>query len=365
MENMTYWNENESKTESLRETESTKPEQPACKSKKPRKKRTAVLAKRIALCLLSLLCSVLIFAFAGMAIICYGPSEAARDLFVVSVMETSAAKFLAHLYFSEEEVEAILANNAVKETQEITDEALVTIPQPEDAQALDLNGLEIVDVKGNTFKGKMMIVNDPSRVYVATPPRFGANVAGMRVSEMVERDGAIAGVNAGGFADEGGMGLGGQPLGIVIKESELVYGSPSTSSTVIGFDEENRLIVGQMTGEQALERRLRDAVSFGPVLVVNGEPAEVNGTGGGLNPRTAIGQRKDGAVLILVVDGRQAHSIGATYNDLVDVMLQFGAINAANLDGGSSSLMIYENEIITTCASLYGPRKLPTAILVK
>ncbi len=365
MENMTYWNEEEQEErETRQEAEQTETEKPVQKSVEKKKSNAAVLAQRIGLCVLSLLVSVVIFAFSGMAIICYGPSEAARDLFVVSVMETSAAKFLAHLYFSEEEVEAILADNAVQETQEVTDEALVEMPQ-EDAQDFDLNGLEIVDVKGSTFKGKMMIVNDPSRVYVAAPPSFGADVAGMRVAEMVERDGAIAGVNAGGFADEGGMGLGGQPLGIVIQGGELVYGSRSASSSVIGFDAENRLIVGQMTGEQALERGLRDAVSFGPVLVVNGEPAEVNGTGGGLNPRTAIGQRKDGAVLILVIDGRQAHSIGATYNDLVDVMLQFGAINAANLDGGSSSLMIYENEIITTCASLYGPRKVPTAILVK
>ncbi len=229
----------------------------------------------------------------------------------------------------------------------------------------DQPDLEIVEVKGGTFKGKMLIVRDPSRVYVSTPPVLGADASGMRVEEMVARDEAVAGVNAGGFADVGGVGNGGQPLGIVITDGELRYGSRSASSTVIGFDNENRLIVGQMTGAEALERKMRDAVSFGPVLVMNGEPAEISGTGGGLNPRTAIGQRKDGSVLILVVDGRQAHSIGATYNDLVDVMMDFGAINAANLDGGSSSLMIYEGELITTCASLYGSRKLPTAILVK
>lgn len=331
-------------------------------SKKARPRRRT--AKRVALCVGTVLASVLIFFFSALAMVSYGPSPAARDLFVVSVMETSAAKFLAHMYFSDEEVEQIIADNALVETDEVTDGTLVEIPGEENSE-FDRDALEIVDVKGPTFKGKMLIVNDPSRVYVGTPDAFGPDIPGMRVSEMMERDGAVAGVNAGGFADEGGVGLGGQPLGIVIKNGELIAGGRQTASTVIGFDRQDRLIVGNMTGGEALDLDMRDAVSFGPVLVLNGEPAQVSGTGGGLNPRTAIGQRKDGAVLILVVDGRQAHSIGATFQDLVNVMMDFGAINAANLDGGSSSLMMYQGELITTCASLYGPRKLPTAILVR
>lgn len=319
---------------------------------------------RVALCLGTLLLSLLVFAFGVVTILCKGPSPAARDLFVVSVMETSAAKFLARIYFSPEEIQAIINNNAVVETDEVTDETLVEIPD-EDSQELDKDAIEIVEVKGDTFKGKMMIVNDPSRVYVSSPDKLGPDVPGMRVEEMITRDGAIGGVNAGGFMDIGGVGTGGEPLGILIRDGKLLYGPLGGSSTVIGFDYDNRLIVGNMSGKEAMERNLRDAVSFGPVLVMNGEPAQVNGTGGGLNPRTAIGQRKDGAVLILVIDGRQAHSMGATYNDLVDVMMEFGAINAANLDGGSSSLMFYKGELITTCASLYGPRRLPSAILVR
>lgn len=334
---------------------------PSSQKRRNRKRRTA---GRIGLCAATVLVSLVLFVFGVVTVFCKGPSPAARDLFVVSVMETSAAKFLARIYYTPEEIEQIIARNAVVETDMVTDEQLVSIPQTGDTQ-LDKSEILIEDVKGSTFKGKMMIVNDPSRVYVSTPDQLGPGISGMRVEEMIQRDGAIAGVNAGGFADEGGVGLGGEPIGIVIKNGELVYGSLNGSSTVIGFDKNDRLIVGQMSGREALDKNLRDAVSFGPVLVINGEPAEVNGTGGGLNPRTAIGQRSDGAVLILVIDGRQAHSIGATYNDLVDVMLDYGAVNAANLDGGSSSLMYYQGELLTTCASLYGPRKLPTAVLVK
>ncbi|MEG1027186.1 MAG: phosphodiester glycosidase family protein, partial [Oscillospiraceae bacterium] len=86
---------------------------------------------------------------------------------------------------------------------------------------------------------------------------------------------------------------------------------------------------------------------------------------GGLNPRTAIGQRADGAVLLLVIDGRQPHSLGANLKDLADIMIEHGAINAGNLDGGSSTMMYYEGKLANTCASLYGPRKIPNGFLVR
>jgi len=126
--------------------------------------------------------------------------------------------------------------------------------------------------------------------------------------------------------------------------------------------------VGNFSGETALDRKIVTAVSFapGPLLVVNGKAMNENGKlGGGLNPRTAIGQRSDGAILLLVVDGRQTHSLGATYDDLVDIMLSFGAVNAANLDGGSSTRMHYNGERINQCASMIGQRGLPNAILIR
>ena len=132
----------------------------------------------------------------------------------------------------------------------------------------------------------------------------------------------------------------------------------------MGFDADNQLIVGTLTGQECLDRGIRDAVAFGPAFIVNGEPMDVAGSGGGLNPRTVLGQRADGAVLMLVIDGRQASSIGATYKDCIDVMLEYGAINAGNLDGGSSSMLVYEGEVQNVCASLYGSRPMPTAFVV-
>lgn len=316
------------------------------------------------LCLFVPVVAAAVFVFGGAAMINYGPSVAMRDMFVMSMMETSAAKFLATMYVSPEEIEEIQNANSVQEVSEVTDVGLVNVPDKEPDET-ETEPIEIHEVVGPTFKGKMMIVADPSRVYLSTCPYFGADAAGMRVEEMIERDGAIGGINAGGFVDEGGVGNGGQPLGLVISQGEYKAGSLGGATAMAGFDEKNRLVVGNLTGQQAKDMGLRDAVSFGPVLIVNGKRAEVEGTGGGVNPRSAIGQRADGAVLLLVIDGRQPHSIGATYKDVIDVMEEFEAVNACNMDGGSSSLMFYEGELITTCASLYGSRQLPTAWLVK
>ena len=137
-------------------------------------------------------------------------------------------------------------------------------------------------------------------------------------------------------------------------------------SNVIGIDADGILHVGWMSGQEALNRNIQWACSFGPALIVNGE-AQTGSviTTSGVNPRTAIGQRADGAMLLLVVDGRQITSLGATYEDLVSIFLEYGAVNAANLDGGSSSSMLYQGEAMNVNASVIGTRPLPTAFLVK
>lgn len=296
-------------------------------------------------------------------IFCKGPSPLASDLFVVTMMETSALKFVPAMFFSEEEIDAIIARNSTVETLEVTDESLIEIPTAEEIAAdPEREPLEIIDISGSTYKGKLMIVRDPSRIVLGVPPVLGAGGEGIQISQMVENEGGVAGINAGGFIDEAGMGNGGEPLGIVIKDGKLLYNGGS--SVVIGFDKDNKLIVGYMSAQDALDKNIRDACSFGPVFIVNGKRAESIGSGGGLNPRTCIGQTADGSVLLLTIDGRQATSIGATYEDCINILEEYGAVNAANLDGGSSTVMYYNGEVINVSASVYGPRKLPTAFVV-
>ncbi len=308
-----------------------------------------------------LLCIAILF-FGALTMIFYGPYPRTEALFVNTVMETSAAKFMARMYLSDEEIEAIRSRNTVADFEdEQTDTGEINIPtlSPD-----DMDSIEIIDIEGSTYKGKLMIVRDPSRIAVATIPKFGAGL-GQRTHEIIIANGAVAGINGGGFLDYGGKGDGGTPDGLIIQQGKIKYGSLTAKYNVIGFNREHVLTLGNMTGQNALDQGIQEAISFGPFLIMNGVPAQALGTGGGLNPRTAIGQRKDGAVLLLVVDGRQPSSLGALYTDLIDIMLEYGAYNAANLDGGSSTVMVYEDKIINTCVSLYGPRRTPSAIIVK
>jgi len=333
--------------------------------------------------LLTVFITILMFAvflLGVMAVLCHGPSESARNLFVMSTNETSAIKFLPRLVMAGEDVDAIL--HPVVEEAPVEEDDFVELNYEDGSvaeedttgqvivsgQTADPSGawLEILDIKGATYKGKMMLVHDPSKVIVATLDYYPSPV-GLYLTEFIDKYGAIAGTNAGGFYDPNGGGTGGTPEydGIVIKDGAIVWGSAGGSYiNVIGFDADHILHVGDMTGQEALDIGLQTAVSFsaGPVLVKDG--VMQTGLGGGVNPRTCIGQTADGTVIMLVLEGRKPDSLGATYDDIAEIMYEYGAVNAANLDGGSSSLMFYNGEQITRGSNLIGKRPVPTAILV-
>ncbi|MBR5136674.1 MAG: phosphodiester glycosidase family protein [Clostridia bacterium] len=311
-----------------------------------------------------------------------GPSTTVSELVVRTLRETRRGMRVPELFLSQAELDAIINANST-DTLEEQDTSLIQItistPPPssggnsstpgktEDATPTPVpgedDGIEIIEINGSSYSGVMMIIKDPSRIFLGTPGDFNTVTSGKTLPEMVAATGAVGGINAGGFEDESGKGSGAVPMGLVINNGELVWGYKNVSYNVVGFDSNYILHVGYMSGQQALNRNIQYAVSFGPVLVLNGKA--VNLQYGGLNPRSAIGQRADGAVLMLVINGRQIDSLGASYEDLTNIMLEYGAINAANLDGGSSSTIMYNGEILNTLASMRGPRDLPTAFLVK
>ncbi|MGX8706088.1 MAG: phosphodiester glycosidase family protein, partial [bacterium] len=310
------------------------------------------------------------------------PSQSLGDLLTVSMLETSALKFVPRLYYSGEEVDAIVARNSVDSGSGETDTSMILIagptPEPGSEAALRAtpkpsnllisgDGIEIFSVEGATYNGWMMVVQDPSRVVTGVCRENFNSKPGLELYEIAQRYGAIAAINGGGFSDSGGVGNGGMPIGLVISNGQVLNKADTSSdhNIVVGFNRDNVMVIGKMSSATAQEKGLRDALAFGPALVVNGEAARVKGSSSGLNPRTAIGQRADGAVLMLVIDGRQASSLGATYADLISVMMEYGAVNAINLDGGSSSLMYYDGEYLNKGVILTGSRKMPTGFVVK
>ena len=192
----------------------------------------------------------------------------------------------------------------------------------------------------------MVAVYDPSKIRVVASKNFG--VSGEYLVDMAKRENALVAINGGGFLDENGLGTGALVEGIVIRNGEVLNTKRYTrSGGLIGFTKDNKLFLGRITANEAINMGIRDAVEFGPFLIVNGEESKVVGNGGyGLHPRTVIGQRKDGVVLFLVIDGRRIGCMGADMDDLIEIMNRYGAYNAANLDGGNSSALVINNELI-------------------
>lgn len=310
--------------------------------------------------------------------ICHGPSKSAQELFVTTILETGQLKFLANVFMSDEDIQEIVNKNSLKEMDSEVDGNLINVGGSTDKELI-----EIYKVSGNNYEGTMMVINDPSKISLATTYPWGEY--GKELDKLVTEYGAIAGINGGLYYSDANKG--GRPLGVTVSNGEIQDMSlGATGLHLIGFDNENILRIIDISNmnrseiENLIETEgIRDAVSFQEEasdannhfvkLIINGEKRELNGMGSGANPRTAIGQREDGSVLFLVTDGRGKNGhLGATAADLIEVMSEYGAVNAANIDGGSSSTMYYNGKYLMTSVTFYYSNsswRLPTAFVVK
>ena len=324
---------------------------------------------------LLLLCLVVIF------ILEKGPSETAKTIFVHAVNETSRMGFVSRIFLPDDEVDRIMATGGMLELADgqTNDTDLI---HTEDIQEEEKASITFEEVQGSSFKGYLLTIRDPSRVFCGTVPEFG-HFDGMTVMEMIETynsshedDPVIAGVNGGDFVDLGtNNSYTAQPLGAIISGGEVLmaeYGYEETYH-LVGLTYENKLVMGNFTIQEALDMGIRDAIycvhNTGPFLVMDGKPLIEDVPGGttygtGKNPRTAIGQKADGSILLFVCDGRKPDTLGATFEDLAMFMKELGAVNAAAMDGGSSSQLVYEGEVKNHPYSLV-PRKCPTAWFVR
>ena len=324
----------------------------------PKKKKKSGLLGRIIRRFFLLVFTVIILAVAALCLVLNlvfnGPSPAARKILTMSLTEASATKWVPGLFMDEETVAEIRKNVDAELPDEVTDTSQVVIQTGSMASTDEWadypDGIYVEDIQGKTYNAHIMIIRDPSQVYMATSTSgsFSRNVPGKRITEVIETEGAIAAVNAGAFFDNGTAGpeVGSTPEGLVISGGQVRWNSgKAPEEGFVGFDENNIMIVAKtMTAEDAMKLKIRDGCCFGPVLIMNGEVSmEAYNSASGYNPRTALGQRRDGAVIFLCIDGRQAGSLGGTYADIIDIMLEYGAYTACNMDGGSSSVMLYRD----------------------
>ena len=304
--------------------------------------------------------SAYIIFFSLFLFLFYGPINSFKEFWITSAMTTMNHRYLATWLYSDKYINEVLKKNSIIEVDEISDPNQIrfrkytsTIYKNEYEKELlthEKGALyKLINVSGKGYQGFLVAIYDPSRISIATTSQLG--VRGESILTVSKRENAIIAMNAGGFYDPDWNSNGALPHGTVISNGKVVsdYDDAKMGGGFIGFTKENKFILGNMSKEEALKIGYRDAIEFGPYLIINGKRSFIKGNGGwGIAPRSAIGQRQDGIVLFLVINGRLSSSIGADMVDLCDIMENYGAYNAANLDGGSSSELVINNEIINT-----------------
>ncbi len=294
-------------------------------------------------------------------ILLYGPWPGFRTFMITSTETTINHKYISHIFYSDETIAKVMGSNTVVELDTLTDTNAIN------TQSKD-KSVKLTEISKNGYKAWKLEISDPSKVKLGISKYFGTK--GQKMPYLLANyPDAIAGINAGGFGDAGGWGDGGVVMGLCIADGEILKFPYQSIYNVIGFDENDILIIGKYTKSEVEKLNLRDAVEFTPALIINGESAQIKGNGGwGVAPRTAIGQKKDGTVVFVVVDGRQpGYSMGVDMKQLQDIMIEEGCYNAANLDGGSSTVLSYHDEIINqpSGSDADGMRFIPNAFIVE
>lgn len=303
-------------------------------------------AQRSALNILKgVLCIILAFL-----LVMYGPFPFTylSDLYITTAMRTSDHKYLATMLYSDRYISKVLARNSVADTDGLSDYT----PSP----YIGSDKMELTRLEGYGCSGYLITVYDESRVSIVR----GYSKDGELLESIAERCGAAAAVNASGYVSSKNQSA---ANGLVIYNGKSAGERNNCQRSFVAADYSNHLYIGTLSTKEILNAGFKDVVEFGPVLILNGEPCDISGNGGGLAPRTAIGITADRKVLLLVLEGRHGLDFGASLRTVQEIMLEYGAVNACNLDGGFSSSMYYEGELISANGNI-SERMLPNAIVV-
>ena len=365
-----------------------------------RRRRKKTLGQKIGSAVLKTLAFLLTFViivaatlFISLKMMSSSSYPAAQSVLIPTLLETGQLKFLASWLLPSDEIQEIVDRNSMKKLDGDVDDSLINIGGN---SSVDVSGdpagkeepITVKKVSGSTFSGTMMIVKDPSRVFVGSiyDEATGWRDEGVTLDKLVDMSSAVGGINGGLYNSYNNSG--GAPYGVLVSNGEIQLNEPQQfpGLVLIGMTEDNILQIIDISEMGPIdiitlvqEKHIRDAVTFQEEasdannhfvqLIINNEAREMSGAGSGLNPRTAIGQRADGAILLFVADGRGASGhLGASASDLINVMLEYGAVNAANLDGGSSSCMYYDGEYLMNSVTFYYANsswKLPAGFMVK
>lgn len=314
----------------------------------------------------------------------YGPISDFRDWLVTTSMTTMTHKYIAKTFYSEKMIADVLSKNYIEDFSESTNvdevqignikeiDSYTSIYECEILEHDENEDYKIIQFDYNGSHVYLAVLYDPSRVSLGMTEYLG--VQGEFLKDISQKNNALVAINAGGFSDEGGFGNGGSPTGTVIKDGKIIWSGGYYYGKLAGFNYDNILVLTSDSPNVAIEKGMRDAIEFGPFLIVNGVEANIGGNGGwGINPRTALAQRKDGIVLFLVADGNGYNSDwsargGLGLADVMKILKRYGAYNAVNLDGGASTTLVVNNELYNkpcSGSSDTGEREIPNGWIFK
>lgn len=305
---------------------------------------------------------LLIVLLLGTGYVFLTPSGSHFRLMLGGSMLTSQHEQLARIFLTKGEYVHLLSLKQHPPTKNSEPAALPTMKQQKSLE------IQTDTLNTSTYTAKVLIINDPTTLHLV--PSTAKN-SGQTLKTIVQEYQGKAGINAGGFYDPGGDSNGGQLIGLAISDGKLL-GSVSKTKKIdmCGFTKDGKFVVGNYTLDEIRSMHITQAVNFGPQLIVNHEnmvSKQVN-EAYGWAPRTAIGQDDKGRVIMVITDGRFYYNKhrGASMSDLVDIFQKYGAANAYALDGGGSTTMINNNQLLmkpaTNTAS--GMRSLPDAFIV-
>lgn len=331
---------------------------------KKRKKKKSVLKK--------ILITFVILIFLGvgsLGVLLYGPYNGFRDWLITTAMTTMTHQWIAYVFYSKDTIEAVMSANTVEEIQEETDTDAIVIGMQKDnyeneyeRQVLEKehesDTYKIIEISGKGYSGYLAVIYNPKNVHTLVTAKMGTS--GQYLTTMAKANNAVVAINGGGFEDPNYSSNGANPLGVTYSNGKLVRATYYRGAGgIIGFDNNDKLVLSSdCTQSSANKLGIRDCVTCGPFLINNGKASTVVGNGGwGSAPRSAIGQRKDGIVLFLAIDGRTISRPGADMDDLIEIMQNYGAYTAANLDGGTSTAMVVKNELINDPIDSTGAHK--------
>lgn len=226
---------------------------------------------------------------------------------------------------------------------------------PDQAGYLD----DSLDVQIETFRrhdttvmAVRVKIADPSQLRTATaakPPSKKTKV----VSSMAKKNNAVLAINGDYFCYH--------DKGIVVRNGKLIRNRPSGKRDILVIDYNGDLQILSRCSQadyEAVATQVMHAFCFGPGLVINSSiPTDISSVDMDIAPnkptqRIALGQTGPLEYLILATEGPENEgSVGFTIAQMAELCLEMGCINAYNLDGGSSSTVVLNNQKINALST--------------